>query len=54
MKKTRNEWDSNRMMAAKSSNRGYWCRCDEYFIAPGQRCPACGKRNKKKQKPKYN
>lgn len=56
MKKTRNIWDSNRLMAAKSSAKGgHWCMsCDECFIREGQRCPVCKQQDKRKHKNKYN
>ncbi len=46
MKKRRKSWDTNRTMAQKVNNRGFWCpTCDRCIVHKGQRCPVCGTRN---------
>lgn len=50
MKKNREIWDTNRTMARKPSKSRFYCfGCDGYLVAPGQKCPRCGRRPEQKR-----
>jgi hypothetical protein len=45
----------NRIKSRTASRTRYWCmNCDAQLIAPGEKCPNCGKRSDKNKTKKNN